>query len=89
MAKGHPLSISQVMRVKVVLGESSRQYSPQAGTWVWGSKEGGQVGGEGTRLRGARLPPWPRTCSSSSCSVLAPPQHGLCLLVALSRLRHH
>lgn len=54
MAKGHPLSIGQVMRVKVVLGESRRQYSPQAGTWVWGSKEGGQVGGEGTEAEGCQ-----------------------------------
>lgn len=54
MAKGHPLSIAQVMRVKVVLGESSRQHSPQAGTWVWGSKEGGQVGGKGMEDEGCQ-----------------------------------
>lgn len=57
----------QGMRVKGVLGKPSRHHSPQAGTWAWGSKKGGQVGarcgGEGCQVVLVA-----RTCCSSSSS---------------------
>lgn len=62
LAKRHPLGVGQVMRVKGVLEEPSREHNPQAGTWAWGSKEGGMsVEAEGCQARAV-------DCCSSSCS---------------------
>lgn len=49
------IGLGQVMRIKGVLGELSKQHSPQAGTWAWGSKKGDQLGGKSVEAEGCQV----------------------------------